>query len=156
MTKHLPLRDHTGSICAFALVDNEDYDLVRHQNWSLNGQGRVQGWIDGKVVKLHRVLLGLTFGDPREGDHKNRNPLDNRRSNLRIATPYQNRTNVRARNKTGLRGVSWCSTTGRWRARVTLRGHDHNLGRFDTPEEAAEVAAEFRKVHMPFSNEMDD
>lgn len=88
---------------------------------------------DVKTVKMHRLLLGLPDDDPRQGDHINRNPLDNRRSNLRPATVTQNAAN-RGHGPGGtsrFRGVS----LGRHRWQAKLAGK--YLGMFDTEEEAA-------------------
>lgn len=84
----VPLRSHTGTIRAYALIDAADLPLVESQPWHLDGAGyaatniRVEGkW---QTAKMHRVLLGLTRGDRLEADHINRDRLDNRRANLRV------------------------------------------------------------------------
>jgi hypothetical protein len=158
-----------GEIKAYTLVDPEDGPTVAAHSWSLNkgpsgrrtyrayrwkrlGPGRR----NGRNVMLHREILGLTADDvDAEVDHINCDPLDNRRSNLRLVTGAQNSTNRNPRgqsnNTSGVRGVSWESWTGKWRASVKYQGRMRYFGRFETVEEAAEVVQAFRREHMPYS-----
>lgn len=156
----IPLRRRDGSVWACALVDAADYEAVSQYRWQgwvdRSGRIRVQGRQGGRKVQLSRQLLGLSPGDPLV-DHKNGDPLDNRRSNLRLATStqnLQNRQGATRRSKSGVRGAHWDGATGRWRAQVKVDGKQYRLGRFDTIEEAGVVAAAFRRERMAFS-EMD-
>lgn len=74
-----------------ALVDDDDYAYLSQFSWYLSTNGytngrkhlRVRSTIDGKGVKLHRVVMGVT--DPKlTVDHINGNVLDNRKENLQI------------------------------------------------------------------------
>jgi HNH endonuclease/AP2 domain len=106
-----------------------------------------------KKFRLHRVVLELKPGDP-EVDHINGNRLDNRRSNLRVASHSeneQNRHGLSANNTSGYRGVTWNKRARKWSARAKLNGHSHFLGYFDTPEEANDAVTVWRAEHMPFS-----
>lgn len=51
----------------------------------------------------------------------------------------QHNTGVTATNTSGFRGVSFHSDRSKWGARIMINGREKNLGRFDTPEEAALV-----------------
>ena len=74
-------------------------------------------------------------------DHDSRNPLDNRRRNLRVATRAQNRINSgpNVNNTSGFKGVSWNKSKQRWGAQIMVAGHTHYLGYFDTKIEAAKA-----------------
>lgn len=50
-------------------------------------------------------------------------------------------------NKSGYKGVSWCKTSGKWKAQITYHGKVLYLGVYPTPEEAHEVYLEFIKEH---------
>lgn len=120
------------------LIDPADYPWVsKHRWWLDKGSGYFVTSMEGKTVYLHRMLMpdveGLVC------DHINRNKLDNRRSNLRYATPKENsRNRSRARNNTtGYIGVSWHIRQKKYVAQVRVEGHTYNLGGFDTAEEAA-------------------
>jgi hypothetical protein len=104
---------------------------------------------------MHRLILGLPVGDPRLGDHINRNRLDNRRSNLRIVDRAGNGQNVgsRAGSTSSFRGVSWDSRNRKWSAQCMLRQKLYHLGRYTSEIEAARAAAAFRAEHMPFAVE---
>ena len=70
-------------------------------------------------------------------DHKSRNSLDNRFSNLRLATQAQNTANRSfTKNDTGFKGVHK-ARNGRFRAIITVRGRRINIGTFDTAAIAA-------------------
>jgi hypothetical protein len=106
--------------------------------------------------------MGLEYGDPREVDHINRNKLDNRRVNLEIVNPGVNGQNIPVKaGSSQYRGVSWLVNNGRWalpregkwQAVGKVGGKNHFLGYFDSEEEAGRVAAEWRAVNMPFSDE---
>lgn len=87
-------------------------------------------------------------------DHINRNPSDNRISNLREATQTQNLRNIgpRSNSKTGIKGVSLHRISGKYRAVIRTDGPRLWLGLFDTVDEAAaayKAAAE--KYHGEFA-----
>src|SRR5690606_17080128 len=96
-------------------------------------------WDNRKLIPMHRQILETHD----EVDHINRNPLDNRKANLRPATSQQNKGNQRKRstNTSGYKGVTWVKRRGNWMVRVGKRF----VGYFDCPVEAAkayDVAAE--------------
>lgn len=154
----IPLRRRDGSVAAHALVDAADAH-VAELRWSFDRDGYVvrKVWEGDKcrTVSLARVLLGLKRGDSRKADHINRDKLDNRRGNLRVATDAesaQNKGSYRG-SSSAYRGVYWHADSQKWKAAVRLNGRKHYLGAFDDEAEAAEVARAFRAVHMPYSNE---
>lgn len=129
----------------FALVDASDLALLSTTSWwavkspyGFCAATKIRT-AEGKrrVVHMHRFLLG----DPPDlhVDHINRNTLDNRRSNLRLATRSQNKANSgRYRNNTsGYKGVSWNRKTRRWYAKVGDGAKNRCIGHFETAEEAA-------------------
>ncbi|HJX51580.1 MAG TPA: AP2 domain-containing protein [Polyangia bacterium] len=73
-------------------------------------------------------------------DHRNHNPLDNRRGNLRIATPSQNNQNARISsiNSSGFKGVWYDKRCKRWATAIKLGGKRFFLGRYKTSELASE------------------
>lgn len=156
----LPLCAKDGTIRAFAMVDAEDFGWLSKWRWSLHDGRAVRNHKRGgksHLIRLHRQIINLGFGDPRQVDHINRDPLDNRRENLRIARHAENRQNngcYRTEGRTSkYRGVSWDPKRGKWRAQATLNYRNHFIGRFDTEQEAADAAAAWREQHMPFSTE---
>lgn len=152
----IPLRRRDGSI-VYALVDPCDFVAVNDFRWHLSAQGYVKretgtAGQGKKSFYLHREILGLAPDDPRQVDHKNRNRLDNRRSNLRAVTAAENAQN-RGHQTGRFRGVARATHGGTWLARVQIKGVVHYLGRFATEDEAGHAAAAFRREHMPFSFE---
>lgn len=93
------------------------------------------------TVGMHRYLLGLT--DPSlDGEHKNHDTLDNRKSNLRPATRAENNENNRLRsgNQTGFKGVGIDKRRKKkFVARIKVEGKTKFIGYFYTAEEAFEA-----------------
>jgi hypothetical protein len=127
----------------FAIVDYEDYIILSKFNWHCVGgryAARSVGGRDNKKMEyLHRVVAGAGDGDV--VDHINGNPLDNRRSNLRVGTQQQNIYNqsVRKNNKSGYRGVAWQDDAKKWEVRIHKEGTKHYLGLFKCKHDAARV-----------------
>lgn len=138
----------------FAIVDSDMYEELMRTSWcAQKSSGRklyysaVRGIKrNGKsiTIPMHRQILGLEPGDGMVVDHKNRNPLDNRRVNLRIASQAENLRNTGlARNNTsGYPGVSWDKKYRKWVANF----HIH-LGRYDDIEDAIESRRQAEKKY---------
>ena len=120
----------------FALVDERDFEALSRFSWHLDGAGYVCTKVAGRQIKMHSMLLGKSSHRV-PVDHRNRNPLDNRRKNLRRVTGGQNRVNskINANNTSGYKGVHRCSEG--WVARIGFNEERLYLGYFSTPEEAA-------------------
>lgn len=121
-----------------AIVDAADYAALSQYTWfKLSDYAYRAG--NGKLIAMHREIMPLPDGDDRHVDHINRNGLDNRRQNLRLATHQQNSWNcgVSAANSSGYKGVFPEKKTGRWRACIRVSGRREYLGTYATKEEAA-------------------
>ena len=138
MAKEISLVNKKG----IALVDDEDYPYLLNFKWYfIDGYAARVGDIDGKRVwtLMHREIMKTPKG--MDTDHINMQRMDNRKSNLRIATRSENMANTKAHKDKkiapGLKGVTLAN--GKWRARIFKTGRNYHLGVFDTAEQAAEA-----------------
>lgn len=148
----------------FSVVDTEDYERLSRYRWCATYYKGLGAYYacrsdtsSGKrrTVLMHREILGLVPGDGLHGDHINRNTLDNRRANLRPATPAQNIWNqvLPRTNTSGFKGV-WFNSRYRnpWLAMISCNGKKVWLGGFSTPEKAHEAyCAAARLLHGEFA-----
>jgi hypothetical protein len=130
----------------FTIVDPADFYQLNVFDWLASGRddnlyaARVIRTQSGRLntILMHRQILpappGLLV------DHRNTDSLDNRRSNLRLATPSQNSCNSR-RDKSNTysryRGVSFSKRKGKWFATIRVNGRKIWLGYFDDELSAA-------------------
>jgi len=141
MSKLIPLTQGK-----FAIVDDKDFRLVSRFSWH-HSKGYASARINGKLIKMHRLLMGAVLGQTI--DHKDMNGLNNRRSNLRFCTRSQNGANSRIRknNSSGFKCIDWRKDKKKWRARVHIQYGSVHLGYFKTRESAAE-AHEFASIML--------
>lgn len=108
--------------------------------------------IGGKKYAAHRLAWLIETGawPAGEVDHKNVDNTDNRFDNLREASSSQNCANKKLSkaSTSGLKGVSVCSSTGRWKAQICVNGEVLYLGLFETPEAANEAYAQAAARHF--------
>ncbi len=102
------------------------------------------------------ILMDWVIPDGHDIDHADRNPFDNRSSNLRIATKSQNQMNQGNSCKNGVprklpKGVCLESDGSCYRVSVYKNRKGHYRGRFATVEEAAKAYREIgMKLHGEF------
>jgi hypothetical protein len=143
-----------------ALVDDEDYEWLNSFKWSVNiSKG---GYIrakrgptaDNNFTKMHRMILGVT--DPNVFvDHRDRNALNNCRSNLRIATKGENCSNVtKIKNATSkYLGVCWFKPIKQWSVSIEKNKKKYHLGYFKNEDDAAlAYNAKAIELHGEFAN----
>lgn len=94
-----------------------------------------------RLMLAHRLAWALHYGEWPEGllDHINTNRMDNRISNLRLATIAANNRNRApdSRSTTGIKGVMFDKKAGKYVAKITMEKRTFDLGRFDDPNAAA-------------------
>lgn len=119
-----------------AIVDDEDFDSLSKFSWYAAKSKKVwYAFMIGSRKSMHSFIMGKST---LKIDHKDCNGLNNRRENLRFATNSQNSANkgsLNSNNTTGYRGV--IKRKNNWQAAIRFKRKVINLGRFDTPEEAA-------------------
>jgi hypothetical protein len=122
-----------------AIVDDEDFDRVNSSyNWcAMIRKGRIVA-IQGYFRYTKTILLShFIMNDYKhQYDHKDRNPLNNQRFNLRIATQNQNMANrvkFTGNFSSKYKGVSWHKLTEQWQAKIKNK----YLGTFKDEVEAA-------------------
>jgi hypothetical protein len=138
-----------------AIVDDADYEWLNRWKWCCLANGYVMrretteshpGGSRSRYVYMHRQIM-----DAPEGhyvDHINHDTCDNRRENLRVATPTESMRNTRAlRGGTSpFKGVGLARR--RWVARIQIEGEQIGLGRFLTQREAAAAYNEAAILHF--------
>jgi hypothetical protein len=125
-----------------AAVDDEDYQEVIKHNWYCRKIGKAEyaaTSINGKFHYLHRFIIKPQAHEII--DHKNRDGLDNRRSNLRICSRSENNANSigKGGSKTSKYKGVYKHAKGKWQAELRVKGVNHYLGLFINEEDAAKA-----------------
>lgn len=117
--------------------DTEDLPTVQARRWTVDNKGYVSSELNGRHVKLHRLLMNDPKG--KVVDHINNNPSDCRKSNLRVTSQHCNAMNcsLPKNSTTGYKGVCFDKKEGKYMAHIHPSGRMVFLGYFDTPERAA-------------------
>ena len=118
--------------------DLEDYDKIKDYTWFENilssGYSRLDAYNPStrKTIGMH-YLLGCKYYD-----HIDRNPLNNRKTNLRFATSQENARNrgVSKRNSSGFIGVHFDKEKNKWRSGITINYEHIRLGYFVNKDDA--------------------
>ena len=120
--------------------DLEDYDKIKDYCWYVripnsNKSGRteyhmLETWIDNKAMRFTEMIGCKHY------DHIDRNPLNNRKENLRPCTQDDNTKNhsLYSTNKSGVSGV--CYSKNKYMAYIYYNYKKIELGSFDNKNDA--------------------
>lgn len=147
-------------------------DLRTYKSWNARHKGKIAGSIhtdetgrkcihlkiNKRCYKAHRVFWEITHGPIPEGmtvDHIDQNPLNNKITNLRLATQQDQKRNmpIPKHNTSGVVGVQKDKRSGKWRARIGVGGKSIDLGLCDSFDDAvslrkaAEISYGFHPNH---------
>lgn len=142
-----------------SVVSREDVEEVKQYSWMVRGvkddalyafakrkreskkdwweRAERRGRCGGEYILLSHLLLkpepGMTV------DHVNHYTLNNRRENLRLATPFQQTCNRRPDKDSSskYKGVYWDKLKRKWGVGITAKGKRYFLGYFTSEESAA-------------------
>ncbi len=122
----------------FAQIDDEDYDFLMQWRWYVKiNKGlfyarRFSYEITNNRIEIlmHRIIMNCPV--QKLIDHKDRNGLNNQKSNLRICTQSQNTMNATVRkNKTSkYKGVYWNRKNKRWTVNININKKRKHVGVF--------------------------
>ena len=144
----------------WTILDQQDYYRYREFKWFIRGNGSklyvLRSFKIGpkktKMISMHREIMNAPKGIV--VDHKNGDSLDNRRTNLRLATQLQNCYNIKKRENTLSEFIGVYLEKGRkkWRARIRHNRKLIQLGQFDSEIDAARAYDEAaKKYHGEFA-----
>lgn len=130
------------------LIDLDNVEECKPIKWYLTHSGYIK---NDKVGYLHKLIMKVPSNI--KIDHINRNPLDNRKQNLRICNYSENtcNTGITINNTSGYKGVSWNSSSGKWLAQIIKDAVQYYLGVFAIKEDAARAYNKASlELHGPF------
>lgn len=150
-----------------AQVSDEDYETLAAHCWTAAvGKYTVYAvrsvkaahTVTGRtLVKMHRQIMQAADGEV--VDHKDRDGLNNCRTNLRRCGQPGNVANGirRTNNTSGYKGVSWARGSRKWAASLRKNYVRRHLGLFVDPADAAraydaaalEAFGEFARLNFP-------
>ena len=139
----IPLSGKNGD-GQYIIVDKDDYVKFNCFKWHLSdGYAKRRAGFN-KNVYLHREIMG---NPELQVDHINRDKLDCRKSNLRLATPREQSLNSKPKNGK-YKGVHFYKSRGNWSAQIGVKGKNIFLGYFDNPLSAAKAYDQAAKEHF--------
>ena len=127
----------------YAIIDTVDYNKIKDFCWREDRKGYCIARTNISCsTLLHRVLLGTSKN--KVTDHKNRNPLDNRKANLRECTHRQNacNTKIQKHNISGVTGIYYRGRDNVWVAQIGYNKRNIFLGQFKDKQSAIDARKE--------------
>jgi hypothetical protein len=153
-------------------IDDEDWDKIKDIRWHVHyGFRKGCPYLIGVLANVRKngkrttpALHQIIMPECRMIDHKNANPLDNRKNNLRPCTPTTNTQNARVyySNTSGYKGVSEVTKKVKYAregkiktyvykqiiAQIMINKKSKFLGIFKTKEDAARAYNEAAVKHF--------
>lgn len=119
-------------------ISAEDYDEVSKYVWHIDKNGYVITKVNGRVIKLHRLICGIVDNPKFEVDHLYHDLTDNRREKIKIVNRSENCLNRRKGkgNTSGSVGVYWSRPAQKWCAQIGVKNTRKYLGSFERFEDA--------------------
>lgn len=125
-------------------IDAEDYDKIKDYCWIEHiietGYCALETRIEDSNahIRMHYLIAGNNF------DHKDRNPFNNRKHNLREPGECGNAQNhsLRKDNSTGVSGVNFDKRSGCYIVRIQVNNNRIMLGKFESLSDAAKARLE--------------
>lgn len=148
----MPVISISGRLVQF---DDQDAELISANKWfireRIDPKRALRLYVTSHRLELmHRMIVCAPKGSM--VDHINGDPLDNRRTNLRIVDARGNAHNQRKahrNSKTGFLGVDHLPSkypNRPYRAQIKVGGKKLHLGQFETPEAAHAAYVEAKRV----------
>lgn len=82
---------YDGEVYAYSLVDEDDFSWLSQRrcrthrlSWVDPSPGYALVYFEGRMQAIHRLVLGLRYGDGKVVHHLNHDRLDNRKENLAV------------------------------------------------------------------------
>ena len=156
------------------IIDDEDWEKVKQHKWHANLDRTTGGYYavatvkkpngSHSIIQMHRLIKDAP--PTLYIDHKDRDTLNNRKTNLRICTHQQNCCNRNGAYKgssSKFLGIYWNKRDKVWTAYISYHGIRKHLGSFKYETDAAQtrdIAAveyhgEFAFLNLPKRFEYD-
>lgn len=130
-------------------IDSSMLEIITKYKWYLVGRGYLAASINGTMIYMHHLVIGFPITNQLVVDHIDKNPRNNKESNLRIITHSLNHLNIykQDNNTSGYAGVysNPKSKSNPWRAQIQLDGRQYHLGQFKTKEAARDCYQEVKR-----------
>jgi hypothetical protein len=147
----------------YAAIDLCDAPLIAGKNWCAKWRRKRKAFVaatsrrenKSRELMLHQLICPAPAG--LEIDHINRNPLDNRRANLRVCTRSQNEANKPPRKGGTSRYKGVSKSRSGWFVSIRRNGKSVYVGLFQNEAEAGaaydraalDVFGEFAYLNFP-------
>ena len=138
----------------YFIVDDEDYPRISVHKWFLAwkfgtpfSSATIWAWIEGKRIYLARFIIGET-NTKKIVDHRDRNPLNNIRLNLRSCDIAESNRNRSGQIGSSSRFKGVYKVNNKYRAQIKVNGKIIYLGYFNSEVEAAHAYDEAAKLHF--------
>lgn len=142
------VRKKDGTIKGKAIIDLDDVEKCQRFKWGMYSNGYFYGNINKVLrVRLHRYIMNAgDFSFDCEVDHIDRNPANNRKSNLRIVSCVDNNRNKKGYNDSKevtykYRNIYFDKRRNLYYGRFIYKGKQYSTGGFKD-EESAHTAIE--------------
>lgn len=151
-----------------AYIDNADLSKAQqikgkwHAHYTTSGNVYVKTTVGGIRTKdgrifLHRFLLDAP--DDMVVDHIDQNPLNNRRSNLRVVTQQINSANRNYPNKnnsSGKKNVRWHKQANKWQAYLRENNKFISLGLYEDINDAVAAVQNYKQEGNKMKFQLDE
>ena len=141
-----------GEERARIIIDTKDVVIVNQYQWYLTSPGNYPVCNRRGAVYLHHLIQGRENKRKKKilTDHIDRNPLNNRKSNLRDVSPGDNcrNTNLQRNNTSGYKGVSWYKNSNKWLSYIDIQSKRICLGYFSVKEKAIEARKQAENFYL--------